>query len=79
MKKRCRDCIHDDVCNDWAVTSGIPFVNPDTCKFYREKKQGEWRDCHKINYECSICKTKSFHKFKYCPECGAKMKGGEQG
>jgi hypothetical protein len=33
--KRCEDCIHDKVCDEWAVTSGIPFVNADTCDNYK--------------------------------------------
>lgn len=32
---RCEDCIHDKVCDEWAVTSGIPFVNADTCDNYK--------------------------------------------
>lgn len=31
---RCKDCIHDKVCNEWAVTSGIPFVNSETCEHF---------------------------------------------
>lgn len=32
---RCEECIHDKVCDEWAVTSGIPFVNADTCDNYK--------------------------------------------
>lgn len=32
---RCKDCIHDKVCNMWAVDSGIPFVNADTCEHFK--------------------------------------------
>ena len=35
MKKHCDNCIHNDVCNDWAHTSGIPFVNYETCEYYK--------------------------------------------
>ena len=31
---RCKDCIHDKVCDEWAVTSGIPFVNSETCEHF---------------------------------------------
>lgn len=33
--KHCEDCIHDEVCGMWAVDSGIPFVNADTCGHYK--------------------------------------------
>lgn len=32
MLRICEDCIHNKVCNEWAVTSGIPFVNSNTCE-----------------------------------------------
>ena len=35
MARRCGNCIHDKVCNMWAVDSGIPFVNADTCEHYK--------------------------------------------
>lgn len=31
---RCENCIHDKVCDMWAVVSGIPFVNADTCEHF---------------------------------------------
>ena len=35
--KHCEDCIHDEVCGMWAVDSGIPFANADTCVHYKAK------------------------------------------
>lgn len=32
MLRICENCIHNKVCNEWAVTSGIPFVNANTCE-----------------------------------------------
>lgn len=32
---RCEKCIHDKVCDEWAVSSGLPFVNADTCEHYK--------------------------------------------
>lgn len=44
--KHCEDCIHDEVCGMWAVDSGIPFVNADTCVHYKASgdavNHGEW-------------------------------------
>lgn len=55
-----------------------------------EKPQGEWiiafHDCTGKYYLCSSCKEgravitgedyASLDEFKFCPHCGAKMKGG---
>lgn len=54
---------------------------------YRKQSEGEWIAHIEIGamnnfWECSVCgwKTVSFTEMrhsKYCPNCGAKMKGGE--
>lgn len=30
-------------------------------------------------FRCEICKEPVYNKYKYCPNCGAKMDGGENG
>lgn len=40
MARKCENCIHDKVCNMWAVDSGIPFVNADTCEHYKPTIDG---------------------------------------
>lgn len=32
---RCEDCIHNKICDERAVTSGIPFVNSETCEHFK--------------------------------------------
>ncbi len=32
---RCENCIHNKVCDEWAVSSGLPFVNANTCDHYK--------------------------------------------
>lgn len=51
-------------------------------KGYRKQNEGEWiwvengeADCEKY-WVCSVCKEHDFVKSKFCPNCGAKMKGG---
>lgn len=45
----CMNCIHDKACDEWAVISGIPFVNTDLCENFKNKadfvevRHGEWR------------------------------------
>ena len=43
------------------------------------RNEGEWETFPSIGnkYRCSLCKEKSEKRHKYCPNCGAKMKGGE--
>ena len=55
-----------------------------TAKGYRKQSEGEWiwtengeADCEKY-WVCSVCKEHDFVKTKYCPNCGAKMKGGAE-
>ena len=61
---------------------------------YRKQSEGEWKmliynkhcSCGKsqkvARYECSVCKRVADmqpYGLTYCPNCGARMKGGEQG
>lgn len=48
---------------------------------YRKQKEGEWLptcDTHPLvnKYECSCCGEESM-RGKYCPNCGAHMRGGK--
>ena len=58
---------------------------------YRKQSEGEWiaRDCitkskrgrtiHYFTAKCSVCgKGNGRHKTRFCPNCGAKMKGGAE-
>lgn len=60
-------------------------------KGYRKQSDGEWvanrhisvskrnRTIHYETYKCSVCGTwNGRHKTTYCPNCGAKMKGGAE-
>ncbi len=46
-----------------------------------EVRHGEWKKSNPYNrfMNCSVCGFGQNHTaFKYCPNCGTKMKGGEQ-
>ena len=44
-----------------------------------ERKEGEWLDNKWLGEKCSVCGWElhyiNFGQFKYCPNCGARMKG----
>lgn len=50
---------------------------------YHKQREGEWIDAlHEFGFfspRCSVCNrfNKYHEKYDYCPNCGAKMKGGE--
>lgn len=79
--KHCEDCIHDEVCGMWAVDSGIPFVNADTCVHYKAKNgvvllprnAGDW--VYRLNRvvwddECCHCDHYRVGGFGDPSECG---------
>ena len=51
-----------------------------------ERPKGEWQKVdeqpyfrkHFDNVCCSICHYKGMKKYNYCPNCGARMKGGAE-
>ena len=49
---------------------------------YRKQSEGEWKRGDMPTYggyKCSVCGGNTIHyKATYCPNCGAKMKGGAE-
>ena len=48
---------------------------------YRKQKEGEWKQAYNNypRYVCTNCNHLYNNKgYKYCPNCGAKMKGGAE-
>lgn len=35
-------------------------------------------DCTEVFYECSVCEAPNIGESPYCPNCGAKMDGGNE-
>ena len=68
------------------------FADANGCDFYADKRiyrkqsEGEWIKQVKVAragvpllhyYQCSLCGVYIAKQANYCPNCGAKMKGGE--
>ena len=83
---KCKDNIY---CELVANAPTVPL--PDFKDGYKQaiidgktnfsRPQGEWKYdgfCVTTSqYKCSVCGMPSLDRSKYCPNCGAKMKGGE--
>lgn len=75
--------------NDILEQAFIPFLAEALYNAgYRKQKEGEWitSDIPQEKYVCSVCGGSCWYydyqgdvaKSKYCPNCGAKMKGGAE-
>lgn len=48
-----------------------------------DKPKGEWIDSRDTDtpwndgFKCSACKSNSLIRYNFCPNCGARMKGGD--
>lgn len=81
------DCINCKICYSWELCEALYNAG------YRKQSEGEWKDrglVKSVNpanvpiVECSKCNItfcdilNNHHLiYRYCPFCGAKMKGGE--
>ena len=85
----CKDCLHYEVCQYHITEETDMTVNECSHGFknkadYVEVKKGKWEEerwCDNFQHNCSLChKTVRVHprsvEYKYCPYCGARMKGG---
>ena len=75
----------DDIRTDYDATATMLYRD----KGYRKQSVGEWKvDGNDYNRraQCSNCEKEyavqrgmlQLHRFPYCPNCGAKMKGGAE-
>ena len=79
-------CIHYNIIGECANTEcQTVYIAENLYKQgYRKQSEGEWEkrtfiifDIEKVGYKCSECNTTWDTETKYCPNCGAHMKGGE--
>lgn len=58
------------------ATNEITFKTPSGKEVpFRKVKHGEWIDKGSLSCRCSNCGCKSSKELKFCPECGADMRG----
>ena len=83
----CGGCEYEKYGKNYMCSS-IKQAEKMTAKGYRKQSEGEWArfDVSGVNYgqvyyqhkECTVNETQLFTSpHKFCPNCGAKMKGGE--
>ncbi|MBR4832407.1 MAG: hypothetical protein IKZ97_07260 [Butyrivibrio sp.] len=83
---KCEECIHVNICrkmNKWTPKSNNCddyYEKPKTGKWIKEDKPwGGFGDCVLVN-TCSECgESFMYHgnSPKFCPECGADMRGAD--
>lgn len=80
----CDNCRHKPVCSIYRATGGVK-----KCEHFKEERKGKWEQ---IGYDkamdritCTNCLEyfnivdNCTEAFKYCPNCGADMRGTEDG
>ena len=85
--KDCIDSVYGCDCAYYGV-EGMAIAQALVNAGYRKQSEGEWvehiekpkwlEDDVDVFYECSVCKTQSPAPTKFCPNCGARMKGGAE-
>lgn len=83
--ERCRqdaiDAFEPDHRRDWYTPEIIETLE-DLPSAKPERKNGEWIEEPNCMYRCSCCKAhypsiRGYMDYKFCPNCGARMTGGE--
>lgn len=83
---KCEDCLHHFACEVNSEYVPSPCRAFEDKQGYRKQSEGEWEQQprpYEDEIMCSVCGANfniidnCTEKFDYCPNCGAKMKGGE--
>lgn len=77
----------NDVCNPISACDALKYAERAVEAGYSKQSEGEWKfewdpikDPKKyfIRIVCSCCGLKTGQVSNFCPQCGAKMKGGAE-
>ena len=70
----CEECRFYPNCDHMTQDDMTELTIKDLETLEQEPKTGHWipRNSYLLRYKCSVCERES-EKYKYCPNCGAKM------
>ena len=71
--KTCVGCSHNNKFQCKPIYDAELLYNAG----YRKQSEGEWEMSGLCNPQCTVCRGYNIEKSNFCPNCGAKMKGGE--
>ena len=75
----CNNCIHKAVCSKFAATGG----HVRECEHFKEARRSMWLKIPKTALgfvaRCMRCGCPQDYEHNYCPNCGADMRGAEDG
>ena len=73
------------ICDKWLHIYGNKLGTGVKCEWVdnvRENVKGEWIDRGKdmmLRWQCSECGRRDTHIYNFCPDCGADMRGDNNG
>ena len=74
----CNNCIHKAVCSIYRATGGVK-----KCEHFKEERKGKWDDSYDgVTPYCTACGRSHRGMYRtpnFCPNCGADMRGEEDG
>ena len=91
-EKTCENCLHHSACKVNSEYVPTPCRAFEDKAGYRKQREGEWIKTE-TNYTCSKCnfnviswsgeydgyeRERGISLMNFCPNCGAKMKGGAE-
>lgn len=88
-ENQCKKCSDIGLCGNCAVLTAIKLFESVPSADVQPVRHGRWTDIRTIehdgNWYCSVCDKEitiymgpnRTDRYRYCPNCGAKMDGGE--
>lgn len=58
-----------------AINDVLPILVLLKNEDFRKQSKGEWEQFGLQNPKCSLCRSYNIEKSRFCPNCGAKMRG----
>lgn len=73
--------VESSIKDGWGRISPIDACQNIRCLPSADRPQGEWIDkpMNGVRYVCSKCTGRFNYQWRYCPNCGVRMKGEDDG